>query len=179
MIDDWLVTWLGLALGLAAALGALGAWGVGRWVRRRRLRRRFERGRQAEGEAVRLLQGSGYRVLGEQVEGGYELRVAGEPQTVRLRVDLLVERRGRCYLVEVKTGAAASPRAAATRRQMLEYRHAFPEVDGILLADMEQRQILAVDFGGETAVARWRARLASVGVGALLGAAASLLAGRC
>ena len=52
-----------------------------------------------------------------------------------LRGDLLVRRSGETFLVEVKTGEREpSLRSSATRRQLLEYAHAF-DVDGLLLVD--------------------------------------------
>ena len=62
------------------------------------------------------------------------------------RADLLVERDGRLYVADVKSGALATdPTLPATRRQLLEYLLAY-EVDGALLVDMEARQIREVVF---------------------------------
>ena len=63
-----------------------------------------------------------------------------------LIADYLVERDGRRWVAEVKTGERALDlRHGPTRRQMLEYRHAF-DVDGVLLVDAEGQQITRVRF---------------------------------
>ena len=133
---------------VAAVLVALGALGLAarRWIRRLVRQRRWLRAQDAEGEAPRLLEKLGYGVLGAQVEGGYSLQVDGQPMAVSLRADYVVERRGRRYVAEVKSGKLA-PRldTAATRRQLLEYSMAF-RVDGVLLVDGEARRVHHVEF---------------------------------
>ncbi len=73
------------------------------------------------------------------------MAVDGRPVEAGLRADLLVERRGRVFVAEVKTGPAARPTAPDTRRQLLEYRIAF-DCDGVLLVDMDAERVLRVDF---------------------------------
>ena len=70
----------------------------------------------------------------------------GAAQTVDVRADLIVTRGGRRFVAEVKTGELA-PRLAtvATRRQLLEYAHAF-DVDGVLLVDPEAGRVAEVTF---------------------------------
>lgn len=82
---------------------------------------------------------------------------------------MLAERRGRIYVVEVKTGKVApNPETRATRRQLLEYAHAF-DTDGVLLADMESRKLMAIEF---PSIRRRRAssrRWSTLAMGWLLG----------
>ena len=72
--------------------------------------------------------------------------VDGEATRIELRADYVVTRQGRRYVAEVKTGRVA-PRieTASTRRQLLEYRHAF-DVDGVLLVDADARRIHLVEL---------------------------------
>ena len=132
----------------AAVLVVLAALGLAarRWVRRLVRQRRWLRAQDAEGEAPRLLEKLGYGVLGAQVEGGYSLQVDGQPIDVSLRADYIVERRGRRFVAEVKSGKLAPHLdTAATRRQLLEYSIAF-RVDGVLLVDGEARRVHHVEF---------------------------------
>jgi hypothetical protein len=134
---------------IAAALLALAvlAWRVVRklavrWGRRRQWRRASA----AERHAARLLERVGYRVLGSQVQGSYELLVDGVPTTVSLRADYVVSRGGATYVAEVKSGRRAPLlETASTRRQLLEYLVAF-QVRGVLLVDAESGSVREVVF---------------------------------
>lgn len=140
----WLVAAV-LAVLLVVAL--LGWWHArGRVGRANRARGR--RARRAENEAERWLEGRGYAVLDRQVTGRWDLAVDGERQEVTCRADLLLERDGRVYVADVKTGAEApSPALPATRRQLLEYLLAF-DADGALVVDMRRRRVYEVSFPG-------------------------------
>jgi hypothetical protein len=138
-----------IALGVFAAFVALVQTARivgGRWLRRRTMRRRFERAALGEHRAEPLLRAAGYEILERQVQGAWTLRADGEPLSVALRADLLVAKGARRFIVEVKTGKLA-PRLdhAPTRRQLLEYRMAF-DVDGVLLVDAEANRIVLVDL---------------------------------
>ena len=134
---------------LYVAMGAallLAIWALGRALSRARLKRRFSVAARAERDAVTLAERAGYRVLGAQVPGRVTIHVDGRPETLDLRADLLLARRGRRYVGEVKSGdVVTSPTHSATRRQLLEYSQAFP-VDGILLFDMAKKRIHEVRF---------------------------------
>jgi len=131
-----------LALLIAQTLAGL----VRKKARRDRIVGRVMRaveGEQAAGEFLREL---GYELLGSQVAAEYAVLVDGETRTIGIRADFLVERGGRKYVAEVKTGAVATRiETPATRRQLLEYLVAF-DVHGILLVDMEARRLHAVTF---------------------------------
>ena len=122
-------------LALVGLLGAALALGLRSWWRRRIIRRRAARGRRGERRAVALLRSQGYRIVAEQRTQSYRFWVGQQLQEATVRADLLVQRQGRRYVVEVKTGLAADPTNIATRRQLLEYAHAYG-ADGVLLADM-------------------------------------------
>lgn len=144
--------WLPLSIALAIALTALALAAdraLSRARRRRVARRRQLRAEAGERDAERLLRREGYRIEAAQAELDWAIELDGEPLEVPLRADLLVRRKGRRYIAEVKTGRTAPSlrRCAATRRQLLEYRVAY-DVDGVLLIDMEQGCIQQVHFPG-------------------------------
>ena len=92
---------------------------------------------QGEAEAERLLHRAGYRVVDRQAAFTSTLWVDGEAVEFGLRLDLVVERGGRHFVAEVKTGSRApDPCFPATRRQLREYAALFPD-HGLLLVDME------------------------------------------
>ncbi len=162
------------ARGIAVvALGALAliqtvalAWRT--TARRWTLARRARRARRGELDAEAILAREGFRVVGRQVRGAVTYRIDGAPREAGVVVDLLVERDGRRWVAEVKTGAEApDPLARPTRRQLLEYAHAFDGA-GVLLVDAEAglvRAFEAPDRGRTAPRARWVWALAGVAVG--------------
>lgn len=132
-----------LALALVALLQtARLAWrsAARRWT----LAHRTSRARRGERDAESLLEDAGYRVLARQLRGSVTYVIDGAPREAEVVIDLLVERGGERFVAEVKTGERApDPLARATRRQLLEYAHAF-EGAGILLVDPEAGAIRAV-----------------------------------
>lgn len=116
--------------------------GRGSRIQRRRMRHAL----RAEDRAEALLERAGFVIEARQLVGTWPMIVSGEPVEASLRADLLVRRRRRRYIAEVKSGPVASrPTDPSTRRQLLEYRLAF-DVDGVLLVDMHRRLILTVEF---------------------------------
>jgi hypothetical protein len=132
-----------LVLVLVAARSALI-----RWRRSRRARRVARRAVRGEHAAEVLVEAAGFTVVERQVELEWAPRLDGVPVPTLLRLDLVVERDGRRYVAEVKTGAVA-PRleTAATRRQLLEYLVA-ADVDGVILVDAEAGLVREVEFPG-------------------------------
>jgi hypothetical protein len=117
------------------------------WLRGVRRRRRFARAAAGEREAIGLLEAHGFVIEGAQVAGSYELAVDGAPLTAAVRADYVVRAGSLRYVAEVKTGRVAPSLATATtRRQLLEYQHAFG-VAGVLLVDADARTVQRVDFG--------------------------------
>ena len=116
------------------------------WLKRARVRRRFERGLEGEREAAAILVEHGYTVEGAQVTTSYVIDVDGAPVEILLRADYVVSRGGERYVAEVKTGRVApSVQAPATRRQLLEYHLAFA-VAGVLLVDADARSVHRIAF---------------------------------
>lgn len=130
----------GLALVLAVSW-LLARTRVGRGNQRRQVA-------AAAGErgAERLLAKRGYAIVGRQVTSRWTMWVDDEPHPVHSRADLVVERRGKRFVAEVKTGARApDPTIPATRRQLMEYARIF-DVDGVLLIDMAHKRIRRIRF---------------------------------
>lgn len=112
----------------------------------RRARRRVARAIQGERAAERFVQEQGFRILAIQPEYTWQLSVDGQPARVVLRPDLVLERDGRRYVADVKTGnSAPDPLTSSTRRQLLEYLIAC-KVDGVLVVDVEARRIRSLVF---------------------------------
>lgn len=145
----------------------------GRLLEKRRSRVRSRRAQRGERDAEKLLRRRGYKILGRQVRTTWAPRMDGEPLEVELRADLMVSRRRRRYVAEVKTGLdRTTVRSSSTRRQLLEYRHAF-ECDGLLLVDPERGRVHEVAFPGADDIRPRRATsltlaLVSAAVGAML-----------
>lgn len=138
-------TWLLLAAIAALLLALLGWWRASTRMSRANRARQVV-ARAGEVEAERLLSRQGFTILDRQQTAWWSLRVDGEPVEVWCRADLLVERAGVRFVAEVKTGARApDPTRPATRRQLLEYLHAF-EVDGVLLVDVPAARVVRVEW---------------------------------
>ena len=137
-----------LALLLLAATALLAAWMLRLALTRnsRRSKRRNRVAQRGESAAERLLERHGYQILDRQVQAAWTFHVDGEAVEAKVRADLLVRRRGRVYVAEVKTGERApDPKHPPTRRQLLEYCYAF-DPDGLLLVDMSTRRVREVAF---------------------------------
>lgn len=107
---------------------------------------RNRRAQEGEAHAERLLIRQGYAIVERQVSRSWTVQVDGEPWEAFVRADLLVEKDGRTFVAEVKTGELApDPLYPPTRRQLLEYFFVF-DPDGLLLVDVEADAILEVAF---------------------------------
>lgn len=143
---------LALAVALVFALLAAGGWVAIAWTRWRRARRiaRLRRaGTRGERRGRALLEAAGFRVEVEQPTAMLEVLVDGERHCFQVRADFLVSRGRRRYIAEAKGGAEVATVAhRGTRRQLLEYARAFPEVDGLLLVDAVGGGVQRVVFPG-------------------------------
>ena len=132
-----------IALMVSAGYGT--SW-VRRVLDRRRRKARARHASRGEERAERLLRARGYKIVERQSVQPWDLHVNGEAHRVRLRADFLVRRRHRRYIAEVKTGThVASLVHGPTRRQLLEYSHAF-DVHGVLLVRVDESAIDEVVF---------------------------------
>lgn len=107
--------------------------------------RRLERARRGERNAISLLRRRGYRVIELQAHRSFTYLVDGVRQKAHVRCDVIAKKRGKTYVVEVKTGQEAHPGSVSTRRQLAEYWRVF-EADGLLLADMDRNQLHTLAF---------------------------------
>ena len=131
---------LGLILGIIAFYYLRKTWF------RIRLNRKMGRARRAETAAVKVLQQQGYQIIDIQKRVPIVTLMDGSPYNNWVQADFIVEKRGRRYVVDVKTGEQATKVTnSATRRQLLEY-YLIYRPDGILLLDMEYGKLREVNF---------------------------------
>ena len=161
-----------LGMGVAGLIAYL-AFHVMKHLARRARVRRAARAYSAERAAAQLLARAGYSVVGRQVRRAWSVLSDGQEQRFDLIADYLVERAGRPWVAEVKTGERSlSLRHGPTRRQLLEYRQAFG-VDGVLLVDAEAQQVQRIQFREPTRRGRSGQALAWLAAGLVLGLALS------
>ena len=155
-------------MGVAALVGFLSFHVVQHLARQRRVRR-AARAHQAERAAALVLERAGYTVLGRQVRRVWSVLADGQELSFDLIADYLVEAAGAAWVAEVKTGERAlSLLHGPTRRQLLEYRHAFG-VEGVLLVDAEAQRVRRIQFREPAPRARAPRALLWLGLGLLLG----------
>lgn len=134
---------------VALVLGTLIGVVLWRWwqTKRDRHSRRFIAKRAQAGEtgAEKLLRQHGYTILDAQVKQPVGMTVNGRRYESFIKIDYLVQRGGRVYLVEVKTGKQANVLLPNVRRQLYEYQNIF-RTDGILFIDMNKYDIIEVAF---------------------------------
>ena len=103
------------------------------------------RGQTQEKRAKKYLQSLGFSILEHQPTTEVGWWIDGVWTQTSITGDYLVKRDGEVGLVEVKTGRAASATHRDTRRQLLEYHHAF-DVDAVFLYDVERSQLQRIEF---------------------------------
>lgn len=115
--------------------------------KRSRLRKkRFARGEKMEAKAAVFLKNKGFEIIATQEVFYHSYVAGGIEKKARLEVDYLVSKRNKTFVVEVKSGEAATQiENKSTRRQILEYSVAIP-CDGIFLLDMEKEQLHKIEF---------------------------------
>lgn len=119
---------------------------LARHARSRESRARNRVAQEGERIAEAILARAGYRVVERQATASWSIVVDGETLPIDVRADLIVSRRGRRYVAEVKTGARAPDlRHPPTRRQLLEYALVFG-ADEVLLVDVPEGVVHAVAF---------------------------------
>ncbi|MBL8717879.1 MAG: hypothetical protein JNL79_18010 [Myxococcales bacterium] len=127
----------------------LGLW-FARLGRSSRSKGRNRVAAEGERDAEVLLEDAGYQIVDRQVRRRFSFAVDGAATEVEVRADLLVERRGRTLVAEVKTGSnAPDPTYPPTRRQLLEYSLVFG-ADEVLLVDVPAGEIHVISFAMET-----------------------------
>ncbi|MCK5824429.1 MAG: hypothetical protein KAG96_03385 [Ichthyobacteriaceae bacterium] len=114
--------------------------------KKRKQRKRFERGNELEIKARGFLESKGYKIISEQEIHYHKYSVNGKEYKSKLILDYVVEKSGKKYIVEVKSGqSAVSLHDKNSRRQLLEYDFVI-ENDGVFLLDMESKNMQKVNF---------------------------------
>jgi len=125
---------------------------IGNWLRAKRLRKRFSKSRQAEKEAEKVLKKNGYVILDAQKSKPLLITIGDKIHRYLVRIDYLARKRGKVYVVEVKSGEKIPYITnRETRRQMLEYYLAY-QPSGILLLNMKNKTISEVKFQFESTI---------------------------
>jgi len=132
---------------------------TGNWLRAKRLRKRFSKSRQAEKEAEKILRKNGYAIIDVQKSKPLLITIGGKIHRYLVRIDYLARKRGKVYVVEVKSGEKIPYITnRETRRQMLEYYLAY-QPSGILLLNMKNKSISEVKFQFESTSRQWIIRI--------------------
>ena len=103
------------------------------------------RGRKGEEKASSILKKNGYKILKRESSNSWTFYVDGKPVKFKVRFDFVVERDGKTFIAEVKTGMAADEKNSSTRRQLFEYAGIMNH-DTILLVDATKKEIKEVRF---------------------------------
>src|SRR3954464_11462943 len=108
-LDARELVWVALAIGLALAIAlvqSIRLWWIGA-SRTRPLRAQAARALEGEARAERLLRGAGFTILARQAAHRWFVRVDGDPVSIDLRADYIVQFGARRFVAEVKTGRTA------------------------------------------------------------------------
>jgi len=116
------------------------------WLRVQGLRKRFSKSRRAEKEAEKILKKNGYVIIDAQKSKPLLVTIGDRVHHYLVRIDYLARKKGKIYVVEVKSGEKIPYITnRETRRQMLEYYLAY-QPSGILLINMKNKSISEVKF---------------------------------
>ena len=132
---------------------------IGNWLRAKKLRKRFSKSRHAEKEAEKILKKNGYAIIDTQKSKPLLITIGDKIHRYLVRIDYLAKKRGKVYVVEVKSGEKIPYITnRETRRQMLEYYLAY-QPSGILLLNMKNKSISEVKFQFESTSRQWKIRI--------------------
>ena len=128
----------------------LGKYKFEKFKKKRALKKRFKRGSAKEKEAIEYLENKNYKIIGKEKVYHHNYLVNGVTKSSILRVDFIVKKKNKIYIVEVKSGEEAiDPTTLSTRRQVLEYDFVI-ENDGVFVLDMENEKMQLVEFRSKT-----------------------------
>lgn len=126
------------------------------FAERRKQKKRFKRGAVLESDAKQFLKDKGYKIIDDQSVHYHKFKENGKSVQSQLKVDYVVKKSGKKYLVEVKSGKSAiNISNKHTRRQILEYDYAI-ENDGIFLLDMENKAMKLIEFSSKSNKANFK-----------------------
>lgn len=107
---------------------------------------KISKAQKGEKKAKDFLEKHGYEVIDIQPRIPILTQVNGRSYKNHVKVDFIVKRDGKRYVVEVKTGKQVErPVSADIRRQLLEY-YLMYRTDGALVLDMTNEKIYDVEF---------------------------------
>jgi len=113
---------------------------------RRILKKNRKKGEKGEERAVQWLLKRGYKVS-EQVSTDEYYRVENKKVTYTIRPDIFATKGNEQWVIEVKTGGAASIGNRDTRRQLREYAASFPDYTlGLFNGDAGKENLQLVEF---------------------------------
>lgn len=125
----------------------------------------------AEKKAEVLLKRNGFQIIDRQQSKPLIIKAGSELYRYLIRIDFLVKKNGRTYVVEVKSGSKNKITKRETRRQLLEYFLAYRPY-GIILFDMDNKKFSEIRF----LLPYFHSRLVENLIYFLLGALITLLA---
>ncbi|MCF0224511.1 MAG: hypothetical protein HUK20_09585 [Fibrobacter sp.] len=134
-------------------LGCGTAYGIRSYFRQIKISRARKHGQDVEKDAPEVLKKMGFTDIQEQEEFRYTLKANDDSIKVELRPDIVAMRDGKKYIIDIKTGAVGKVDNAKTRRQLLEYL-AFIEGDGIMMLNMDTKELFEYDFPNKPAIQR-------------------------
>lgn len=126
--------------------------------------------KRAEKSAEKWLKYNGFQIIDKQQSKPLIIKAGAITHRYLIRIDFLVKKNGRTYVVEVKSGSQNKITNRETRRQLLEYFLAYQPY-GIILFDMETKQFSEIRF----LLPYFRSRLIENTIFFLLGALLTLL----
>jgi Holliday junction resolvase-like predicted endonuclease len=141
-----------VALAIIFALILRSKWKLGRY--RRIIKNNRKKGVQGEERAVKWLRKRGYKVS-EQVSADKYYRVNGKKISYTIRPDIFATKNNKQWVIEVKTGGAASLGNRNTRRQLREYAASFPDCKlGLFNGDAGKEALQRVEFQNQVTQAK-------------------------
>lgn len=172
--SDWLLLCLFMtAVVLTSALTAR----ISKEIQNRRIRRHFTHGKDAEKKAADYFRKRGYRIVGTQVRADSHFYADDRKHSFEVVADLILQKDGEQFLVEVKTGNDAKPGHASTRRQIFEYSHIY-KPDKLVLFDADNEQHYLISFDSASTGRIFRTDFRKLIAAGAAGLAAGLLMSR-
>lgn len=113
--------------------------------RRHQRKRILSRAQVVEKEAVSLLENSGFKLVEEQPEREFFIKVNGKKIPCKARADYLVRRGKDLYVAEVKTGKYLHFDHPRVRRQLLEYYLVY-HPKAVILVNGESDELYRITF---------------------------------
>ncbi|MDA3883287.1 MAG: hypothetical protein PF481_08370 [Bacteroidales bacterium] len=119
---------------------------ISKLLKKKNLSKKIKRGIQLEEKAAQLLIKKGYTILSHHQKISYTAQYNRTQIPIKLETDYIVAKKGKTFLVEVKSGEhTAHILYAATRRQILEY-YCASSYDGYLLVNMYTQTVNTIHF---------------------------------